>query len=408
MASATRGATPILRCWVRNASIFEASNLSASCSCSLPSASRRTFPRRTYTSRSPFSTAPNSIRTAETQQQVQKSDSGRAVESDSDGRAEQKQSEPYTPEDIQALTRHIVHEAANRHQYTSRPRRKNGRLGLGEGDAEHSRTPRRTSPSSIGEDTAVGQPTLFPLAKGQTSMAQPSPRETSRKRVQDWLNGTPVGDGHHSIASTELTDESRHYLRTSHPAWRSKEPERSSMNVLEESVRAPHTHRHHLMGDQRRQEETHRPSAAFKPQHVEEDFKGLLASTNERQVRRVSTDYARAPSRKKPYEPHSAELLPSANSLSVYDYTRAHPAPRLVYARDAAHAEVELSALLAAASKPWGARVAGFDCEWKPSFSGGASGSPVALVQIALGASILLLQLSAMRGKLLPTTTRFN
>lgn len=71
---------------------------------------------------------------------------------------------------------------------------------------------------------------------------------------------------------------------------------------------------------------------------------------------------------------------------------------RAVYIRDVDHANTELDALLTAAAKPWGARVAGLDCEWRPNFSPGPE-SPVALVQVALGRTVLLLQVSAMRGK---------
>ena len=86
------------------------------------------------------------------------------------------------------------------------------------------------------------------------------------------------------------------------------------------------------------------------------------------------------------------------HTLPLYDFTQERPRVRAAYIRDVDHANSELSALLAAAAKPWGSRVAGLDCEWRPNFSPGPE-SPVALVQIALGRTILLLQVSAMKGK---------
>lgn len=63
----------------------------------------------------------------------------------------------------------------------------------------------------------------------------------------------------------------------------------------------------------------------------------------------------------------------------------------LFYLRDHARANHELSKL--------DVSVLGFDLEWKPIYYRGAKENPVALVQLASNDTVLLLQISAMKGR---------
>ncbi len=66
------------------------------------------------------------------------------------------------------------------------------------------------------------------------------------------------------------------------------------------------------------------------------------------------------------------------------------PGTRLLYIRDQATAELEMSRLCPGPL--------GFDMEWKPMKYKGQPANPVALIQLASRNTILLIQVSAMQG----------
>lgn len=79
---------------------------------------------------------------------------------------------------------------------------------------------------------------------------------------------------------------------------------------------------------------------------------------------------------------------PPKPSFEQYSWETHSPQPRLVYARDVTHADVEIAKLTDGSL--------GFDLEWKPNFVRGQKENPVALVQLAGVEVILLIQVSAM------------
>lgn len=81
---------------------------------------------------------------------------------------------------------------------------------------------------------------------------------------------------------------------------------------------------------------------------------------------------------------------PPERIYDLYSWKTQSPHTRLVYIRDPSVAEYELSQL-----RPG---PLGFDLEWKPNYSKGALPNPVALVQLATEDTILLVQVTAMRG----------
>lgn len=74
-----------------------------------------------------------------------------------------------------------------------------------------------------------------------------------------------------------------------------------------------------------------------------------------------------------------------------YSWREKHPNAQLVYIRDHQEANRALERL--------DDGVYGLDLEWKPTFAKGQAENPVALVQIANYRTILLLQVTAMRGE---------
>ncbi len=82
---------------------------------------------------------------------------------------------------------------------------------------------------------------------------------------------------------------------------------------------------------------------------------------------------------------------PPKPSFEQYSWETHSPQPRLVYARDVTHADVEIAKLTDGSL--------GFDLEWKPNFVRGQKENPVALVQLAGVEVILLIQVSAMEGR---------
>jgi hypothetical protein len=77
-----------------------------------------------------------------------------------------------------------------------------------------------------------------------------------------------------------------------------------------------------------------------------------------------------------------------------YSWKNWHPDANLCYLTDHEKAEEELKKLLNSAR----GSVLGFDIEWKPTTRRGERENPVALIQLANNATILLLQVSAMKG----------
>lgn len=77
-----------------------------------------------------------------------------------------------------------------------------------------------------------------------------------------------------------------------------------------------------------------------------------------------------------------------AQQHPVYSWRGQHPHCRVVYLRDVAAVERELSV-------PFVGHV-GFDLEWRPNYVKGQQENPVAVVQLAGADRILLIQISAM------------
>ena len=88
--------------------------------------------------------------------------------------------------------------------------------------------------------------------------------------------------------------------------------------------------------------------------------------------------------------PKVDKSLPRPAPTRAYSWREYNPRARLVYTRDHRQANEELSKL--------DASLLGFDLEWKPIYYRGAKENPVALVQLASYDTILLLQISAMKG----------
>ncbi len=87
----------------------------------------------------------------------------------------------------------------------------------------------------------------------------------------------------------------------------------------------------------------------------------------------------------------SHETKPLTHTVyNIYSWQKYSPKTRLVYIRDLLTAELEVARL---SPGPLG-----FDCEWKPTYEKGRSENPVALVQLASETTILLIQVSFMRG----------
>jgi hypothetical protein len=84
------------------------------------------------------------------------------------------------------------------------------------------------------------------------------------------------------------------------------------------------------------------------------------------------------------------KTLPRPAPTLSYSWKEQCPGAQLLYIQDAELANKELSTLAPGAF--------GFDLEWKPTFVKGAGENPVALVQLANDETILLLQISAMKG----------
>lgn len=80
-----------------------------------------------------------------------------------------------------------------------------------------------------------------------------------------------------------------------------------------------------------------------------------------------------------------------------YSWRAANANTRLLYIRDATQANCEVSKLRRGP--------VGFDLEWRPTFVKGHPENPVALVQIANQDAILLIQVSAMQGKIMSVYT---
>ena len=75
----------------------------------------------------------------------------------------------------------------------------------------------------------------------------------------------------------------------------------------------------------------------------------------------------------------------------LYSYTTKSPSTRMIYIQSAEAADAAISRL--------GAKVLGFDLEWKPNFIKGNPENPVALVQIASEDTILLIHVALMPSK---------
>lgn len=88
-------------------------------------------------------------------------------------------------------------------------------------------------------------------------------------------------------------------------------------------------------------------------------------------------------------------LQPAANVRPIptipYSWRQKHPRAQLFYIRDHKEANKALERL--------DGKAYGFDLEWKPNYVKGQKENPVALVQIANHAVILLLQVNAMKGE---------
>ena len=94
-----------------------------------------------------------------------------------------------------------------------------------------------------------------------------------------------------------------------------------------------------------------------------------------------------------PWHPPRIEKTPLRPApTEAYSWKDYNPSARVVYIRSASLADVELAKL----NPPEGPL--GFDLEWKPTFVRGAGENPAALVQISNHDTILLLQITAMRG----------
>lgn len=92
-----------------------------------------------------------------------------------------------------------------------------------------------------------------------------------------------------------------------------------------------------------------------------------------------------------PAEENSAEEpKPPPRVYPLYSWRTQAPNTRLVYIRDLQTAETEVARL-----KPG---PLGFDLEWKPNWQKGQQENPVALVQLASEDTVLLIQVSAIRG----------
>jgi hypothetical protein len=90
--------------------------------------------------------------------------------------------------------------------------------------------------------------------------------------------------------------------------------------------------------------------------------------------------------------PKIDKSLPRPAPTKAYSWTEYNSAATLIYTRDHRKADEELSKFDVGT-------VLGFDLEWKPTYYRGGRENPVALVQIANYHSILLLQISAMKGR---------
>lgn len=88
-----------------------------------------------------------------------------------------------------------------------------------------------------------------------------------------------------------------------------------------------------------------------------------------------------------------AQAQPRPAPTMAYSWKEYNPETRVLYIRNHDEANKELSKLSA------GSQALGFDLEWKPTYLKGARENPVALVQLATSDTILLLQISAMRGR---------
>lgn len=389
----------MLRSWRYGSSIIEGSSVSAACSRALQMVPHRSFQRRTYTAKRPLSMASNALQASSARQEAQGPNSVESGLEDNGGRkrsstdiSEQIQELQHKPKDTKLFLDKRGYNAQHRPLA-------DGRANAEFPDARAELT-KQTGPSSIDPDSVdMKQPTLFPLLSRGPSMARVSASEKSRKRVQTWLKDVSEESEGRAEPSTGTGQESRRKMDVQ-KREEARETTRDSPDISE-FINDARFDQYNYRNDRRARRGPFRNADSFEQQHLEEEVKGTPAMRKGRRLdqtadREHSSKYPRS----KYYEPLPAQLLESDETLSVYDYTCAHPAPRLVYARDATHANAELETMLTMARKPWGARVAGLDCEWRPSFDSGASDSPVALVQIALGSTILLLQVSAMGGKL--------
>ncbi len=95
--------------------------------------------------------------------------------------------------------------------------------------------------------------------------------------------------------------------------------------------------------------------------------------------------------------------LPGNVASTLYDWRAfAAPGAQLHYIRTEDKAN-ECIARIASRQTPF---VVGLDVEWRPTFVSGRAENPIALVQVATDDEILLVQVSAMQGKIfksLPT-----
>jgi hypothetical protein len=91
-----------------------------------------------------------------------------------------------------------------------------------------------------------------------------------------------------------------------------------------------------------------------------------------------------------PHPPAAAPAPPRRPPPTTrYSWRNIHPQATLHYIRDAEQADIQVELLQGPV---------GFDLEWKPNFRKGEPENPVSLVQLANNETILLLQISAMKG----------
>lgn len=99
-----------------------------------------------------------------------------------------------------------------------------------------------------------------------------------------------------------------------------------------------------------------------------------------------------------PNPPPVIEKLPPRPSPTMaYSYKEYNPNAKVFYVRDHNVANKVLTSL----HPPTGPL--GFDLEWRPNFVKGGTDNPVALVQLANESTVMLFQVSAMKGNSLHT-----